>query len=263
MASRKPSFRGAFMGYHKTDVEDYLGRLESELEMYASRLAAADKTVATLRNELQNQNQRLDTLTEENYQLEITNTKLRQEAYDYDASKVDADIHQKVLEENRVLRQKAAALEENSLAVQKLEGENAMLQEQLKTLTEEYNATADLRKECENLRAEVAASEEQRKTIQDALISAQRMREIVLSEAHEEADRVTTEAKQSASRTLEDARIRNDALQASYDRMLMDTSKMKSELIELYRKHLALLAEIPGKGEVPVLEEEVLETIAQ
>ena len=41
----------------------------------------------------------------------------------------------------------------------------------------------------------------------------------------------------------------------------MDTSKMKSELIDLYRRHLSLLAEIPGAGDVPALEAEILETV--
>lgn len=263
MASKAPNFRSAFMGFHKADVVDYLGRMESELEMYSSRLAAADKTVVTLRNDMQNLNARLEILTEENYQLETSNTQLRKEAYDYDASRVDADVHQKVLEENRELKEKLAALEGKPEEAQRLREENAQLQELLTSLTEKYNATASLRQECENLRAEIAAAEDQRKTIQDALISAQRMREIVLSEARTEAERVTSEAQQSASQTLEEARQRNQALQASYDRMLMDTGKLKSELIELYRRHLALLAEIPGKGEVPALEEEVLETVAE
>lgn len=277
MALGIPKFRSSLMGFNKADVADYLARMESELETYVNRLSSVDKTMQTMKSDMQNLNQRLTTLTEENYQLEITNTQLRQAAYEFDEQKVSRDIHQKVLDENEALKEQIASLREEAVVpaqqqeeASRLRQENARLREQLAAVQEQYDATANLRQECESLRGQVAEAENQGKIVQEALISAQRMGRIVLSEAKEEADRLTTEARQaaeqtvnlaqkSASKTLEDARQRNEALQASYDRMLMDTSKMKAELIDLYRRHLALLAEIPGPGNIPVLEEAVLE----
>lgn len=272
MAFKVPNFRNAFMGYNKVDVTDFLTRTESEMEIAESRQAAADKTIASMRTEIQGLTRRLETLTEDNCQLESANAQLRRDAFD--DTKVDRDVHEKVLSENQTLKDKIEALENGSAELPELEAENARLRQQLAELQEKFDATQSLRQECENLRKEIAAAEEQRKTIQDALISAQRMSQIVLSEAREEADRVTaeareeadrvtTEAQQTADQTLTEARQRNEALQASYDRMLMDTGKMKSELIELYRRHLALLSEIPGAGEVPVLEEEALEVVEE
>lgn len=276
MDFKAPNFRSSIMGYNKMDVADFLARTESEMEIYDSRQTAADKTIASMKNEIQNLTRRLEILTDENCRLETSNAQLRQTAYDYDDTLVAADVHQKALDEIQELKANLAGLEQKAEAEQKVRQqltlENEDLRKKVVQLTEELKSVESLRKEYDALSANANATEKERKAIQDALISAQRMSEIVLGEAREEAERVTSQARQeaenltsqaqqSASQTLAQARQRNDALQASYDRMLMDTSKMKSELIELYRRHLALLAEIPGKGEVPVLEEEVLETV--
>ena len=261
MAFKVPNFRSAVMGFNKMDVTDFLTRMDSEMEIAESRQEAADKTITSMRAEIQNLTRRMETLTEDNCQLESANAQLRKNAYD--DTKVDRDVHEKVLSENQALKEQVAVLEKGSGEVPKLEAENARLRQQLAELTEKCEAAAGLRQECERLRRELAGADEQRKSIQDALISAQRMSQIVLGEAREEADRITSEARQTADQTIEEAQQRNEALQASYDRMLVDTSKMKSELIELYRRHLALLAEIPGAGDVPVLEEETLETVEE
>lgn len=278
MDFKVPSFRSAIMGFNKMEVTDFLSRMDSEMEIYESRQAAADKTIASMKSEIQNLTRRMEILTDENCRLEASNAQLRQTAYDHDDTKVAADVYQKALDEIQELKAKLSGLEENAEAEpearQRLTSENEELKQKVAQLTEELKSTETLRKECDALRADANATEKERKAIQDALISAQRMGEIVIGEARDEAERVTTQARQeaealtsqaqqSASQTLAEAQERNAALQASYDRMLIDTSKMKSELIDLYRRHLALLAEIPGKGDVPALEEEVLETVGE
>lgn len=278
MDNKVPNFRSSIMGFNKMEVIDFLSRTESEMEIYENRQAAADKTIASMRSEIQNLTRRMEVLTEENCQLETSNAKLRQTAYDHDDTKVAADVYQKALGEIQELKAKLAGLEQKAKAEpeaqQQLTLENEELKQKVAQLTEKLKSTETLQKECDALRADANATEKERKAIHDALISAQRMGEIVLSEARDEAERVTTQARQeaetltsqaqqSASQTLAEAQKRNADLQASYDRMLMDTSKMKSELIELYRRHLALLAEIPGTGEIPVLEEEILETVGE
>ena len=295
MAFQIPHFRNAVMGFNKAEVTDFLTRMDSEIEIYESRQAAADKTIGSMKNEIQSLTRRLEMLTEDNCRLETANTQLRQQVYEYDDTKVSAEDHQKVMDENRELKERLAQLEEDATGddqaeeIQCLTRENQELEQKADALTRELEALRQenqtLRQECESLRANRNTSEEDLKSIQDALVSAQRMSQIVIGEAREEAQRLTSQAQQEAetlttqarqeaealtsqahqeaTETLEDARQRNAALQASYDRMLMDTGKMKSELSELYRRHLALLAEIPGQGDVPVLEAEVLETVGE
>lgn len=266
MEFKIPSFRTALMGFNKMEVTDFLSRMGSEMEIYESRQIAADKTISSMKSELQNLTRRMEILTDENYRLETNNAQLRQTAYECDDTKVAVEVYQKALDEIQELKEKLAGLEqktEEESKAQQLALENEELKQKLKQLTEELKGTQPLQEECNALRADLMATEEERKAIQDALISAQRMGKIVIDEAREEAERVTMQARQEAEVMLTEAQQRNDALQESYDRMLMDTSKMKSELIDLYRRHLALLAEIPGNGEVPALEEEVLETVGE
>lgn len=267
------------MGFNKSEVTDFLNQTESEMEVYESRQAAADKTIASMKNEIQNLTRRLEILMDENCNLENSNAELRKNACNYDMNPISAEEHRKVLAENIELKSQLEYLEkkdaENPEAEKRqlllneneeLKQENAALKEELESVKADYQV---IRTECDTLRANVYSSEKELKSIQDALVSAQRMSEIVIGEAKSEAERLTAqaqkdaeiltlEAKQSATQTLEEAQQRNLDLQQSYDRMLIDTCKMKSELIELYRRHLALLAEIPGNEEVPILEEKVL-----
>ena len=271
MGFTMPNFRSSMMGYNKSDVTAFLTRTESEMETFESRQAAADKTIASMKGEIQTLTRRLEVLTEENCNLESSNAELRKAAYDYDENFVAADEHQKVLTENSDLKAqldlwkkkaeeepKAEKLQQLLRENEELRQANAALKKELESGKADYEA---LQTECSELRSTASSTEKDLKAIQDALISAQRMSEIVMSEARAEAERLTEQAQQSAAQTLDEAQQRNLALQQSYDRMLMDTSKMKSELIDLYRRHLALLSEIPGQEEVPLLEDIVLETV--
>lgn len=265
MAFKVPNFRSAIMGFHKVDVTDYLARTESEMEILESRQAAADKTIDSMKSEIQNLTRRLEILTEENCSLETANAQLRQQAFAYDEGKVTLEVHEKALAQIQELQEKLLEAQKQAQsegeARKRLEAENAGLKRSAADNTPKMEGVEMLQKECDDLRANVIALEGERKTVQDALISAQRMGEIILGEARSQADQMVCQAKDEAQDLLTKAQRRNEELQACYDRMLMDTGKMKSELIELYRRHLALLAEIPGKGEVPVLESEVLESV--
>ena len=312
-----PNFHGAFMGYNKEEVTDFLNRMNSELEIYDSRQTAAEKTIASLKSEIQTITNRASELAEENCQLETTLSKMRQDKFDYNNEKgltmeqqeklrteigaltqknAELEAHQEELtqklanleqaagekqrleQENEALRKTLETLEDtvqNHAQEKKcLQQENEQLRTQLEKLTQELSQGEGLRTECADLRETVNLWQQERDAVRDALISAQRMGEMVLAEARtnarqleadakQSAEQTMEQARQSAAQTLEEARVRNEALQASYDRMLMDTSKMKSELIDLYRRHLALLAEIPGQAEVPALEAVVLEAVGE
>ena len=255
------NFRTAIMGYHKTDVAELLADLESQRENAEARQEAADKTIASLRQELEKSAKDAEALTQENARLKTENEALQKRVSGYEQTNVTLEEFQVMTEENRRYEGQLEELDVLRKRVENLAQQNGKLKEDYVALRQKYEDTASLRQECDKLRVQLAEREEQSQAIQDALVSAQRMGKIVVSEAQQEADRLTTQAKQTATQTLEESRKRNAALQASYDRMLMDTSKMKTELIDLYRRHLALLSEIPGKGDVPALEEEILETL--
>lgn len=235
------------------DVTDFLSQMESEMEIHESQQAAAAKTIESMKKEIQALTKRVEILTDEKYQLEASNAQLRQNAFDYQAPDNDTDISQ-LQEENQKLRDKLAVMEESSSDSQSLTEENQALKQQLKELTEKYDATSSLRQECESLREEIRSTEDQRKAIQEALISAQRMSDIVISEAKAEAKRLLDDAEQSASKMIADAEQRNSTLRASHDRMLADNAKLNAQLTALYRRHLSMLSDLSTGSDDPASE---------
>lgn len=261
MMDQMPNFHSSLFGYSREEVAAYLSDLDARRAKAEGRQEAADKTISSLREDVKEKNRLLEQAADEKDRLEAQIAELKQQLTENVQAEISPEEHRRVLEENRSLRQQLEEKERREADFADREKEKASLKAELEELKQKYEATAQLRQECDKLRKQMEELEAQRQTVQDALISAQRMGKIVVNEAQQEAERITCQAREAADQTLEESRQRNEELQASYDRMLLDTSKMKSELIALYRRHLALLAQIPGEGTVPVLEEENLVTV--
>lgn len=221
MASNKVGdsvFRSAFMGYHKADVDDYLARMESELEIQESRKDKLEKQIAELNAQLESLNRIIDAerLEKEN-QFQIN-------------KKCGMDI---------------AELEDR--------------------LQEEKQARIRVQKEYREFKESVDHAGLNPKTIQDAIVNAQRMSEMVIAEAKEKAEEILSQAeenrqtleengrqiiedaKEEAQRTIDHASEKCESLQRDYDRILMDVTGFKAEMLKMYRKHMTLLASLPEK----------------
>ena len=134
---------------------------------------------------------------------------------------------------------------------------------------EEYE---ELKKEYEEYRSRMEAEGTDPKIIQDAILNAQRMSEIVIVEAQqkaldirekarkdkkqqeEEGRKLVEDAKTEAFRVTSEAELRCNNLQHEYDRILMDVTGFKSELLKMYRKHMELLAALPPKEVIEIKE---------
>ncbi len=104
-------------------------------------------------------------------------------------------------------------------------------------------------------------------SIRSALLSAQRMGDSVMREAQQQADAVLAQAKQEAETMLADAKKDTAAYEANaketmaaYDaelaRLKKEVSDFKTNMLSLYKQHLALLKSIPDvRVEAPVAEE--------
>lgn len=150
------------------------------------------------------------------------------------------------------------------------------IEDQQKRLDQSEKEYEDLKKEYEEYRSRMEAEGTDPKIIQDAILNAQRMSEIVLVEAQqkafdirekarkdkrqqeEEGKKLVDDAKAEALRVTTAAELRCDNLQHEYDKILMDVTGFKAELMKMYRKHMELLAALPQKEivEVPEIPEE-------
>lgn len=223
-----PVFANTFMGYNKRAVNDYIARLESEAEIAEVHMEKKDKELA----EAKLQNERLRN------QLE-------------DAHSETEGLYEKTRQLNDYIRSLEAQLEEQH---ENLRQANAKL---------------------EKMQNEAMENGVDPQTIRDAILNAQRMGNMILEEANQKADAIRAQAQSDFDQTqldiqnqltdangkveqiVADGEQKRFVLQQEYDKILMDVSGFKAEMISLYRKHLEMLYMLPDNGtvSVPALEE--------
>ena len=190
--------------------------------------------------------------------LEIDNVKFRTAFMGYQKADVDAYVSQvkTELEEQE---------EQNKKLEEEIQEQKSEIEDQQKHLDEAEKKYEDLKREYEEYRNRMEAEGADPKTIQDAILNAQRMSEIVIVEAQqkamdirekarkdkkqqeEEGKKMVEDAKAEALRVTSEAELRCDSLQHEYDRILMDVTGFKAEIMKMYRKHMELLAALPPK----------------
>lgn len=190
--------------------------------------------------------------------VETEDIKFRTAFMGYQKSDVDAYVTRVKIE-----------LEEQEKQQKKLEEElqepRLEIDDQQKRLDGAEKKYEDLKREYEEYRNRMEAEGADPKTIQDAILNAQRMSEIVIVEAQqkamdirekarqdkkqqeEEGKKIVEDAKAEALRVTSEAELRCDSLQHEYDRILMDVTGFKAEIMKMYRKHMELLAALPPK----------------
>lgn len=207
----KPIFRNSFLGYNKADVDDYIARLESEMEIVEKRQGKWEGQITDLNGEIERLNNTVDRERTDRVEFQDKNV----------------ELEQKVIE----------------------------LERQLESLKKEKENQQEEQKE-DNSKVDP-------KTIQDAILNAQRMGEIIVTEANQKAEEIKNEtelfhqeqeriarqivedAKKEAHNIISTAQAKVESLQRDYNSALLDVSKFKSELLNMYHKHIKLLDSLP------------------
>ena len=190
--------------------------------------------------------------------VETEDIKFRTAFMGYQKSDVDAYVTRVKIELEEQEKQQKKLEEE-------LQEQRSEIEDQQKRLDGAEKKYEDLKREYEEYRNRMEAEGADPKTIQDAILNAQRMSEIVIVEAQqkamdirekarqdkkqqeEEGKKMVEDAKAEALRVTSEAELRCDSLQHEYDRMLMDVTGFKAEIMKMYRKHMELLAALPPK----------------
>ena len=196
--------------------------------------------------------------------VETEDIKFRTAFMGYQKSDVDAYVTRVKIELEEQEKQQKKLEEE-------LQEQRSEIEDQQKRLDGAEKKYEDLKREYEEYRNRMEAEGADPKTIQDAILNAQRMSEIVIVEAQqkamdirekarqdkkqqeEEGKKMVEDAKAEALRVTSEAELRCDSLQHEYDRILMDVTGFKAEIMKMYRKHMELLAALPPKE---IVEEE-------
>ena len=188
--------------------------------------------------------------------VETEDIKFRTAFMGYQKSDVDAYVTRVKIELEEQEKQQKKLEEE-------LQEQRSEIEDQQKRLDGAEKKYEDLKREYEEYRNRMEAEGADPKTIQDAILNAQRMSEIVIVEAQqkamdirekarqdkkqqeEEGKKMVEDAKAEALRVTSEAELRCDSLQHEYDRILMDVTGFKAEIMKMYRKHMELLAALP------------------
>ena len=190
--------------------------------------------------------------------VETEDIKFRTAFMGYQKSDVDAYVTRVKIELEEQEKQQKKLEEE-------LQEQRSEIEDQQKRLDGAEKKYEDLKREYEEYRNRMEAEGADPKTIQDAILNAQRMSEIVIVEAQqkamdirekarqdkkqqeEEGKKLVEDAKAEALRVTSEAELRCDSLQHEYDRILLDVTGFKAEIMKMYRKHMELLAALPPK----------------
>lgn len=215
----RPQFAKVFQGYHPKQVEDYISRLESEIEIMDHQEEKNGRESAQLREEVDRLKNQVNIAWSEAETMRSKNSQL-----------------------NATIRELESALQEQKDAQSRLKLELKMLQES------------------------ASESDHDPQMIKDAILSAQRMGQIIIQEANQRADAIRTEteeacaaARDKVERMAEEriaeaeshvtaAAVRCEELRQEYNHILVDVSGFKAEVIALYRRHLELLYQLPDNG---------------
>lgn len=118
---------------------------------------------------------------------------------------------------------------------------------------------ADLTAENETLRRNMQSYEADGDMLKSALINAQRMGENVIREANQKAEDILHRANLRADEIISEANDKKLAEEREYDRVRLEVTRFKSDVLNLYRTHVESLSRLPEfqqKDETPAQDAE-------
>lgn len=229
MSYTRPQLHGSFMGYNKSEVNDYMTKLEASVDELEAAKKERDEKVGVSELEIIRLNNVIAEKEDEKKALE-GERKEEQKAFE---------------DEKKELERKIAALEvKNS----ELEG-----------------VIERMKKEYQELQKSFDESSLNPKLIQEAILNAQDCGKQIVEKANKEADtirvmaemdknakedegrRLIAKANIEADHVVAEAEKKCEKLQIDYNQMLMDASEFKAELMTLYRRHMELLTAFPER----------------
>lgn len=167
----------------------------------------------------------------------LTSQEIRSTAFEitkrgYTVQDVDSFLKKVAGEFDALQSECAAMLQEKDRAIEAAEAEKADMERKMLILAdklEEYRAQESL--------------------IQNALLNAERMKESLLGEARQTGEILLRDAQQKADKLLENANRKVAAEQQTYLRMQQEVAKFKTQVLDIYKAHLAVISALPDGTE--------------
>ena len=123
---------------------------------------------------------------------------------------------------------------------------------------EQLNAEkVDLLRKMETLSKWIEKYREDEETVRNALITSQKLSDQTQKEAQTKADYIIRAAEKKSRAILTEAEMATEREKDKFDALHAETAKLRREIIALYKKHLAVVEELPTEEDVAAKRKEL------
>ena len=98
---------------------------------------------------------------------------------------------------------------------------------------------------------------EDEETVRNALLTSQKLSDTKIKEAQDKADYLIKSAERKSRAIFTEAEMATEREKDKFEALHAETAKLRSEIIALYKKHLAMVEEMPREEDVKAKREEL------
>lgn len=109
---------------------------------------------------------------------------------------------------------------------------------------------ADLLRKLDILAKKIEQYRQDEETVRNALITSQKMSDSVIKEAQAKAAYIIKAAEKKSRTILTEAEMATEREKDKFEALHAETAKLRREIIALYKKHLAVVEEMPTEEDV-------------
>lgn len=123
---------------------------------------------------------------------------------------------------------------------------------------EQLNAEKkDLIRKLDILAKKIEQYREDEETVRNALITSQKLSDSTVREAQTKAEHIIRTAEKKSRMILTEAEMATEREKDKFDALHSETAKLRREIIALYKKHLAIVEELPTEDDVAAKRKEL------
>ena len=125
--------------------------------------------------------------------------------------------------------------------------------------TVEQNAAEknELLRKLDILAKKIEQYREDEETVRNALITSQKLSDSTVKEAQTKADYIIRAAEKKSRAILTEAEMATEREKDKFEALHNETAKLRREIIALYKKHLAVVEELPTEDDVKAKRDEL------
>ena len=91
---------------------------------------------------------------------------------------------------------------------------------------------------------------EDEETVRNALLTSQKLADTTMKEAQSKAEYIVKAAEKKSRAILTEAEMATEREKDKFEALHADTAKLRSEILALYKRHLAMVEEFPKEEDV-------------